>query len=253
MKWFHKVDPVWLAERKKYLTASDIRKLIPVTATGRSRANMDEAFAKVWADKQCLISEDDIESSGAMARGHLLEQYAIRDFNAIGATNTIYHWDDALIYSKDGVSCSPDALDIKQIDKCPVALSGTGATVVAEIKAYAGPAHYVAGIAKKMTLEERWQIATAMYVMPSIKTGVLIFYNPSANHPLFYHIYSRINLEPELEMIKKVNETYTACAVNLQAIADRHCPPTVTNCCTDEAEIIADLLEEQAVIAGLNP
>jgi hypothetical protein len=254
MQWFHKVDPEWLTERKKYLTASDIKRLIPVTASGRPRANLGEMTLKVWADKQCAISDDDICSTGAMARGHLLEPYAINEFNQLGAIpQTLYHWDDCLVYSADMVSCSPDSLDIPQEVPHWRSLEAVPATAMGEVKAYAAEGHYLTAFSPKMTLEERWQIAVAFYTMPTLVTGALILFNPSANHPLFYHLYTRAELVTELEMIKNVVHDFKIESSGFGVAADLGCPATVKDVCIEEDEIIANLIEEQAVNAGLNP
>jgi hypothetical protein len=254
MNWFHKVDPAWLEERKKYLSASDVKKLIPITATGRARANMAEANLKAWAEKQAVITEDDICSSGPMARGHLLEPYAITEFNKLGIAE-LYHWDDALIYAPDGMSCSPDALDMFQTSKTKRCWNGAKIVPAhhGEVKAYNAATHYAVGLGDKMTLEERWQIATAFYVMPTLKSSFLIMYHPGAKHPLFYHEYVRAELEDELVMITQVVKDYAEYVVNFALVAETACPAAVAEKCELEESIIAKMLEEQERAIGLNP
>jgi hypothetical protein len=236
MGWCHSVNKEWLAARKKFLTASDIMKLIPTTPTGRPRSNMDEAYLKVWAEKQSEVSFDDINSSGVMARGHLMEPYAVELFNKRSSFK-LHHWDNTLIYSPDGVSASPDALDIPQPEGCPVSLAGADATFVSEIKAYGPGAHYEKGTADKMTLEERWQLATAMYVMPSIKSGQIIFFNPSARHPFLNHVYGRAQLANELEMIEEIVKKYLVIMGSLEKQMDARCPEVWKENCPSEQEI----------------
>lgn len=252
MNWMHRVDREWLEARKNYLSASDVKKLIPVTATGKPRANIEEAYLKAWADKQCSVTEDDIVSTGAMARGHLLEPYALAEFNKISGMPTLYHWDDALIYSMEGLSCSPDSLDIEQLS-ADVEVFGEEIKpkYLGEVKSYNGAAHYQAGLADPLTLEDRWQIAAAFYTMPTLISAVLIMFNPTAKHPLFYHTYSRHTLSDELDMIDRVTMEYRRVTARFDSSADVSCP--VKQGCISEEDIIAELIEKQDIEAGLNP
>jgi hypothetical protein len=253
MQWCHRVDGEWLAERKKYVTASDVQKLLPVTATGRARTNIEEAYLKVWAEKQCSVTEDDICSGGVMARGHLLEPYAVDYYNQLVGGRNLKHWDDVLVF-RDGVSCSPDALDLAQPEGCPVALEEIEAKTMAEIKCYNAPGHYEKGmLTPKKKLDERWQIATAFYTMPSLEVGILILFNPNAAHPLFHHVYTPAELEDELKMVKTVSEEYRHKAMGFDDDAFLLCPPGMKSSCITEEEIIAELLEEQARDFSLNP
>lgn len=257
MRWSHSVNREWLTERKKYVTASDILRLLPVTASGRPRANMDEAYRKVWAEKQCDVTDEDVMSSGAAARGHVLEKYAVKAYNELmGEPWVLHHWDDMLVYSKDGVSCSPDALDVRQLSNSCVTTQGStlGPEVVGEIKCYAPASHYEVGLGDRMLLDERWQIATAFYTMPSLVRGVLILFNPAAKHPLFVHGYERDDLLAELDTIRDVNEKYWAEAKLIEGAAAALCDPVIRADCISEEEIVAELLKEEEIRAGsLNP
>jgi len=248
MNWYHKVDQGWLAARKSYLSASDIRRLLETTPTGRPRANIEEAYLKAWASKQCAIAHEDIESYGAMARGHLLEPYAIEDFNKLKIAPALCHWDDILVYSADGVSSSPDALDVPQpehtvempYDKCH-------ARALGEVKCYSDESHYVCGMAPKMTLNERWQIATAFHVIPTLEKAFLIFYNPRSAHPLFYHEYTRAELADELDQIEIVVSRYASFSAMIATEADARCPHTVRALCRHEDMIVKELQERQDI------
>ena len=77
MDWKHKCSLDWLRERQRYLTATDVKSLIPVTKTGRPRKITDMERLKVRASKMVTLTEEDCWSYGAAARGHLLEPYAI--------------------------------------------------------------------------------------------------------------------------------------------------------------------------------
>ena len=83
MNWEHKCSLEWLLERQKYLTASDIKSLVPVTRTGRPRKVDDEAYFRVLASKLTKLTSEDCWSFGAAARGHILEPYAIDALNVM--------------------------------------------------------------------------------------------------------------------------------------------------------------------------
>jgi hypothetical protein len=250
MQWIHKVNPEWLDARRAYLTASDIMKLLPVTPTGRPRVGpIQDVQMKVWAKKQCGITDEDITSTGVMARGHLLEPYAIHVLNASGsAVADTHHWDDCLVFSVDGIACSPDGLDIEQPKDCPVELpsSKVKALMVTEIKCYSPEAHYEMGMALNPgMLLERWQLATAMYVMPTIEKGVLAFFNPNAKQPLFTHEYTRTDLAGELAIIQQIGEAYYKMCNTFMAAAQTLCSSVVATTCPTEDAIKREILEAQ--------
>ena len=83
------------------------------------------------------------------------------------------------------------------------------ATFAIEVKCYTAAAHYELGTATPLDqIEERWQLATAFYTMPTITQGAVVLYNPRAQHPLFVRKYSVSDLLVELEMIDKIRESY---------------------------------------------
>jgi hypothetical protein len=256
MNWEHRVNPEWLDKRREYLTASDICKLLPTTPTGRPRSGIDEVLLKVWAKKQCQISDDDVRSTGVMARGHILEPYAIDTLNKSGlVTLVMNHWDDCLVYSKDGIACSPDGLDISPLDSSITWVTNIEPMHVVEVKCYSAEQHYLLGMSESPgTLLERWQIATAMYVMPTITLGMLVFYNPSAKHPLFMHSYTRTKLASELAIIKKIGEAYRTAALVFETDALALCDEEMAACTPYESAIIAAILDAEAADGPcLNP
>ena len=209
MRWHHEACEQWLAERKKYLTASEIQRLLPTTPTGRKR-DVESVQLAVWAEKQAGVTQEDIESKAAAARGHLLEPYAIAAFNAIAQRTQLYHWDNMLVY--DGLTAySPDALDVPMLGDEPIlpALERQfHPSVLGEVKSYAPKTHYLIAKSDKADLDERWQIATAMHVSPMIDQAHLILYNPNVKHPLFVHSYTRAELSSELQVVSEVVEAY---------------------------------------------
>lgn len=156
-----------------------------------------------------MIGEDDLVSTGWAARGHIMEPYAIEAFNYVrpGLVPHIHHWDDTLIQN-DWLGYSPDGLDLSNISGPYFHYTIVRPTVLAEVKSYAVDNHYYKGNTDPMTLEERWQIATAMVVSPSIKEAYLILFNPSCTDPMFVQQYSREQLEEEIKIIESVEEPW---------------------------------------------
>lgn len=94
--WVHRCNVGWLETRKKYLTASDIYRLWPKTKTGRDRKVADLDYLKVWCDKVQGVSDAECLSKDWAARGHILEPYAVAQFNEhMGSCSPeLHHWDD---------------------------------------------------------------------------------------------------------------------------------------------------------------
>lgn len=220
MKFYHKVSKPWLEARQCFLTASDIRKIIPLTATGRPRKVTDDMYMDVLAPKLVKLTDDACESYGAAARGHLLEKWALDEYNWHYALDEsaimLYHWDDMLLSSwsefKYPLAFSPDGLDIfcttsgvfkysNELKKQPKFLG--------EVKSY-GPERYLKAVLKDpMELEERWQIATAMATIASIEDAVLILYNPDMHMGgLCLKEFDREMLFEEIEMIKEAEKNF---------------------------------------------
>ena len=211
-KWFHKVDLEWLQARQNYLSATDIKQLLPVTKTGRERKVTDEDYLKVKSSKMVKLTEADCESTGPAARGHILEPYAIEMFNeaygqAIG--ETLYHWDDVVCASFEGVlGFSPDALNFKQDPDIVTEVVLTDVEYIGEVKSYGPDRHLACGYTPKEKLEERWQIAAAMATYPSIDHAWLIFYNPSMVMQMFVVRYGREELADEIDICLQIAEKW---------------------------------------------
>lgn len=270
MKLEHRVSMDWLRERKKYLTASEVFDLLPITATGRKRSE-DQINAKrleIWASKQEEPTEDDALSTGTAARGHLLEPYAIAAVNKLVSpimeevddngelldlfvrVGMAYHWDDALIYN-NGLAYSPDALDIPQPigNKVSYSVDEIKPTQMIEVKSYNAAKHYTKGFADKMKLEERWQIATAFSVSDSLMGALLVLFHPGCKDKLFIHSYSREELEEEIKTILEVKDATVASLGEFKSkAADLH-----WECDLDNKQIMNEILEEIRINKELNP
>ena len=210
MIWEHKCSLEWLKKRQRFLTASEIRSLLPVTKTGRPRVVGEQEYLKVMAGKMVELTEDDCYSYGPMARGHLLEPYAINTLNKIledmqGEEHETFHWWDDEIVSMKGrtIAFSPDAMDI------PMDNTFLVPHAIAEVKSYTAERHIQVAYSPKELIEERWQIATAMALMESIEHGYLVLFNPKMKfRKTFVMRFDRSDLENEIETILDVEKKW---------------------------------------------
>ena len=250
MKWKHKCDLGWLRMRQQWLTASEIRELVPVTKTGRPRKIGEESYLKILAKKQVNLTEDDCWSFGPAARGHMLEPFAVKMYDNEFDDVVLHHWDDAIVYNPDtGLAFSPDACDIKQPDSGIAFSNGNlDITGIGEIKSYAPDHHLQCGYSNPKDLEERWQIAAAMAVCPDIESARLIFYNPSMMEQLFVFWYKPEDLQEEIKLINKAAEGWHEFIGNLK-FDENGGRSRVLGVNTAEQNIIVQLEHEQ----DLNP
>lgn len=245
MNWKHKCSLDWLKARQGHLTASDVKSLLPVTKTGRPRKVTDEDRLKIYANKLIELTEEDCVSTGAMARGHLLEPYAVAELNIVlhkyNAKFQMYHWDDELVCANGrSLAFSPDAMDVLQ------GSNPFKATHIAEVKCYSPQAHLQSMRTVKEQLDERWQIATAMAVSPAIEDAYLVFFNPRMfDCKLLITHYSRKDLADEIDQVLKVEGEWDAflSTLDFKASARYH------SCNADERVIVSELERMQA----LNP
>ena len=210
----HKCSKKWLECRQEWLCASEVKELLPVTKTGRKRTVTDENYIKVWTRKITPITDQDCWSTGAAARGHILEPYAIEAFNKWYNAPMLYHWDDKLLIKdpmNSSLAFSPDALSISPDDYDATALiHPSGKKIMGEVKCYGAERHLLSGYTKPDELEERWQIATAMAVDEDIEKAYLIFYNPSLEQQMFVVEYTRDDLALEITIVKDVDRDWRA-------------------------------------------
>lgn len=209
MKWEHKCSLEWLQERQRYLTASDIKSLLPLTKTGRKREVGDLEYLKVMSSKMVMLTEEDCLSFGAAARGHLLEPFAIRALNQMlsemqGPEHETFHWWDDKLVTESGrlIAFSPDAMDVSMDDPAEP-------TAIAEVKSYEASRHLVTAYMPKEMIEERWQIATAMAVKQSIDHAYLVLFNPKMKYRKTFVIrYDRDELKHEIEVILGIEQRW---------------------------------------------
>lgn len=227
-EWRHEVSETWLRTRKLYLTASDIKNLVKEherICSGKVKLLESKIFAKLYGEKQS--NEIDVESYGAMARGHILEPYAIEDYNKLthvsGMKHDIHWWDDKII-CRNQVGFSPDGLDIQQLPGTRIICDDDhliyrdgrvpGPKRIFEVKCYDGGKHFQKKIAEKKDLDERWQIACAMWVCPTIRVGTLLFYAPQCCD-MFWYTFFRKDLEEEIETIDGIQDMWIMFYANM--------------------------------------
>lgn len=259
-KWFHKCDLGWLKVRQKYLTATDVKELLPFTKTGRKRTITDEHYLKVLANKMVNLTASDCISTGAAARGHILEPYAIDRYNEDGVGNHtwLYHWDDVVVTRPKpdpfSLAFSPDAMSFStpfyKDGKIDVVLSYVDdmnmSVTIGEVKSYSPERHMIAGYTPKDELEERWQIATAMAVCESIEVAYLLFYNPSMRNQLYIVDYDRADLANEIEAVLEVEKNWLAWIANFGMLNKHY---LVSGKINEEEDIIRAIMKREE----LNP
>jgi len=220
--WVHEVSPAWLAERKQVVTATDLVDLrsgfTKLNKGQKAGEKLAPAFMALWGKKNSLVPDDPMSSNKA-ARGHWMEPYAVRDFSEkIG--EEYHHWDDCIICNGE-IGFSPDGMDIKQ--ECPYParmdyVEGIGITdgvmelpsprKILEVKCYDIPAHMTACATPKEQLKERWQVAGAFLVLPTLEKATIVFYCPLTSWGVDYKEYTREELKDEIEELEELLEVW---------------------------------------------
>jgi hypothetical protein len=212
MKWDHKASTDWLKARQSVLTATDIESLVPaykkyLKAGG---SEIPPAFAGLWAEKT-YEGELNPYSTGAAARGHIMEEYAIESYNRQPEKYHCQHynyWDDALIYA-NGVGFSPDGLDVCQSIGSPMLpVSEVNPRYLVEVKSYSPGVHMQTYLKYPVDLKERLQVAPAFHVCPTLEEACVLFYCPDARISMFTRYYDRVELEEELELVAGIVDAY---------------------------------------------
>ena len=216
MRWHHEVSTEWLEARRDVLTATEVKRLLPdLKRREKDPSHMPMSFAQLWCEKSTL-TEPDPESWGPAARGHIMEPWAVADWNRQEDHGPdMHHWDDCVIKSA-GLGFSPDALDIPQLThdvelrvsvdgRCLESSDGYKCEAprhMMEVKSYEPAAHIKAVMTPKDKLAERMQIAMAFKVLPYLETGRLLWYCPGAPISMWTVEFKRADLVPELRAIE---------------------------------------------------
>lgn len=270
MNWIHYVSVPWLKARKDVLTASDVVKLVPeykrVKAKKQDATTILPMFASVWCEKN-TITEPDPVSTGAAARGHFMEPYAVQSYNEYQGEKVYHHWDDCIIKNL-GLGFSPDAMDIKQAHdavECEASDGGTQLVYhmemdkkkntiksgdrfhapkkILEIKSYSPAQHMKSILKKKMDHDELMQIAVAFAVLQKLEQATLLFYCPDCPIPVVPIIYERHELQKEIDIAVEIASMYAAQAAKLEEVAERlaHIKPVCSDAEVWKIEMTDDL------------
>lgn len=197
-----------MTARKKLLTASQIENLVPYTSTGRKRSesSINDATIKIFADM--MSSEPITFSTGAAARGHIMEPWAARQIRA-------HHWDDIVISNNElGLGWSPDgSIDMPQPHDEPagpfiIDYDSVPMKHGIEIKCYSPQRHYEVMLQEPKDRKEKWQIATAFATVPTLKKMTLVLCNPNTHDGFYTHQYLREDLDEEIAEVKSVAKDF---------------------------------------------
>jgi len=234
MEWRYETNMDWFDARRSVLTATEAISLLP-SMKKKMKAGTRPAFIGLLGEKLSLVRQEQI-TSGAAARGHVLEPYAVEEFGRHNQGYLMYHWDDKIVVDHErGIGFSPDSLDIPMSEKSPIALTANQvpAEALLEIKSYGDKHHMQACFTEHDKHPERYQVAYGMLVLPTIKTGYLMFYNPG--NMVGYHIekYTRDELSKELEQLEEVVNEWAATTALVKERYGKGFPST----CRTEAQI----------------
>lgn len=224
MDWRHEVSTEWLKARRNVITATELVGLkagfTKLTKAQKAGTQVAPAFAALWGQKHSMMDPDP-KSYGAAARGHILEPYAVQDYSIMNKRKW-HHWDDCIICN-NGVGFSPDAMDIEQVHNDVMFNVSKGImksddgmhaytnmpTSILEIKSYGIENHMKNIVTPKNQLKERYQIAVAMMVIPTLKEGRLIQYCPQLDEwSMFEKVYTREDLEDEIAEMSEILDVW---------------------------------------------
>lgn len=235
--WYHEVSEDWLAARRSVITASELVGLIPEykrQCKAKQPAKLPKACVALYGKKLERPTLNELASYKDAARGHIMEPYAVDDYNAQCSEIQYYHWDDVVIYSSDKlVGWSPDATDIPCISTYIPSLQVTSSTLrtrlgadtglnihhALEIKSY-GSEHHMKNIyTDPRELPERYQLAVGFLTVPMLEDITLVHYNPSIpEYSLHTHTYTREDLAEETQYMQNVAAMWAAAVHKLSQL-----------------------------------
>ena len=232
--WYHEVSVEWLKERRNVITATEIASLLPEYKRMQKKESgvLSPGSAALWCAKH-TDTDIDTESKGAMARGHVLEPWAIKEWNR-QAKPEHFHWDDCII-CRNGVGFSPDGCDVPMhlsdaklsVTSDNVLVNDDGETQQAptsilEIKSYEPAHHMKCVIEDKKEHKELWQVAVAFYVVPCLEEAKIIWFCPDSPIPMWVEEYKREDLEEQLKIIDGIVDMYFKTAGRCEQISSKY-------------------------------
>lgn len=222
-RWMHEVSAEWLKARQTVLTATDVAGLLPEYKRYLKAGSPDvptPGFSAIWCQKHSDVYLDISSPSNAAARGHVMEPYAIDDWNK-QAVPTFYHWDDCIICN-GMFGFSPDGMQVPQLtNDVRLEVTADGKFMVAasqmhydtpteiiEVKSYDPAQHMKAVVEDKMDHKELMQLAMAFVVLPKLETARILWYCPGAPISMFTEKYTRDDLNDQIRWILEIAEVY---------------------------------------------
>lgn len=256
-RWAHEVSAAWLEARRSVLTATEIASLLPEYKRYLKKKEQDPdilmpGFAALWAAKNSDTELDVNSPSPAAARGHIMEPWAVKSWNAQASPNFM-HWDDCIICS-GAFGFSPDAMDIMQVypdARLDVSADGkflkneegrycTAPHAVLEIKSYEVAKHMKCVIMDRMDHEELMQLAMAFVVLPELEQATIVWFCPGAPISMYAESYTRDDLHDQIRWIIEIAEVYME-----QAALCEKLQSTLMAQCTEQ-EVWEAFVAEQA-------
>lgn len=222
-RWQHEVSAEWLKARRGVLTATDVAALQPEFKRYLKAGSPDvptPGFSALWCKKHSDVYLDTAAPSQAAARGHVMEPYAIEEWNR-QAVPIFYHWDDCIICN-GMFGFSPDGMVVPQMtDDARLEVTSDGKFLVAtnmihydspneimEVKSYDPSQHMKSICEGRMDHKELMQLAMAFVVLPNLETARLLWYCPGAPISMFTEKYSRDDLHDQIRWILEIAEIY---------------------------------------------
>lgn len=265
--WYHEVSGAWLEAKRKVLSATEIKSLLPEHKRNKkAKLGKDEVspgFAALWAEKNSTTKPETEAPSRAAARGHIMEPWAVRSWNDQVATEpSFWHWDDCVI-ARNGVGFSPDAMNVPQTtDKVGLSVAphsnllitkngfkAAAPSDIMEIKSYETAHHMKCCLKNKMDHDELMQLGTAFYVLPSLERAVLLFFCPGAPRSMHSELYTRDDLKEQIKLVEEIAEEYKRMSKILEDKFNPNDTSVMHALCTEE-EVYLDFLKNNDKIAN---
>ena len=222
-RWQHEVSAEWLKARQSVLTATEVAGLLPEYKRYLKAGSPDvptPGFSAIWCQKHSDVYLDTSSPSSAAARGHIMEPYAIEEWNRQAAP-TFYHWDDCVICN-GMFGFSPDGMQLPQMtNDARLEVTSDGKFLVAasqmhydtptetmEIKSYDPAQHMKAIVEDRMEHKELMQLAMDFVVLPKLEATRILWFCPGAPISMFTEKYSRDDLHDQIHWILEIGEVY---------------------------------------------
>jgi len=213
-RWYHEVSADWLKARQGCLTATDIASLVPEYKRYLKQKDPDAippGFAALWCQKHSNGFLDTSSPSSAAARGHIMEPYAVEEWNK-WTGGYMYHWDDCIIINgSNGIGFSPDAANYPcpcRVKMGSVSDECRAINSILEVKCYEPAAHMKAFVESTDAHKERMQAAVPFAVLPQLAAATVLWYCPGAPVPMFSCTYSAAGLAEEIKMAFEIADLY---------------------------------------------